>query len=309
MKPLVRAVIDIGSNSIKCVVAQGVGTDIQVIREINQVTRLGEELARTGKIGTKAAERNLEFLEEVNRFCQSLEVTDILCVGAETLRQADDAVLFANQLKCRIGWHLHILSPEEEARLSFEAAAGLMPGAEPFLVLDSGGGSTELGLGRDSRLRSSQSLPLGALTLTRGFIHSDPPAQEELLTVQRRTQTLLEQACPSPEPLRAVACGGGVSAMAAVALVLDPFDAALAQGFWLSREEIRRQIRLYSITTSGERSRIKGLPPGREETILASALILQGIARHFALEGFTVCSRGIRHALLEEKYQARFQTT
>lgn len=307
MNPPVRAVIDIGSNSIKCVVVQGVGPASRIVWETNQVTRLGEELARTGKIGTKAAERNLEFLQEVSSVCQSLDVTEILCVGAETLRQAGDAELFASQLKCRTGWNLHILTPEEEASLSFEAAAELLPGTEPFLVLDSGGGSTEFSFGRDSQLQSSLSLPLGALIHTRGFIPSDPPDQEELLVVERQIQNFLQTAFPHPEPLHAVACGGGVNAMAAVALVLDPFDASLVQGFWLSREEIRRQIRLYRLTTTSERSRIMGLPPGREEIILASALILQGIAKHFALEGVKVCSRGIRHALLGSKYQDRFQ--
>ena len=81
MNPPVRAVIDIGSNSIKCVVVQGVGPASRIVWETNQVTRLGEELARTGKIGTKAAERNLEFLQEVSSVCQSLDVTEILCVG------------------------------------------------------------------------------------------------------------------------------------------------------------------------------------------------------------------------------------
>lgn len=308
MQALIRAVIDLGSNSIKCVVAQGVGSECRIIREFSQVTRLGEELERSGKIGAKSSERNLEFLAGIRSACLELGVREILCVGAETLRRAKDATGFAEQLLHRTGWKLRVLSPDEEAELSFAAAADLAPNAEPFMVLDSGGGSTEFSFGQEQRLLASHSLPLGALTLTRGHVHSDPAAPGELRGLRRHIRNLLTEAFPRPERQFTIACGGGVNSLAAVALVLEPYDASLVQGFWLSQAELKRQIRLYSLAREAERARIKGLPPGREGTVLASALILEGIREHFVLESVSVSSHGIRHALLAEKHLGLFQS-
>lgn len=304
---LVRAVVDIGSNSVKCVVAQGVGPEGQIIRELSQVTRLGEELAATGKIGPGAAERNLAYLSEVRNSCRELGVEQILCVGAETLRRAEDAEHFARQLKCLAGWDLRVLTPEEEARLSFEAASELAPADEACLVLDSGGGSTEFSFRDDHGMRSSHSLPLGALTLTKSFMVNDPSRLEELDRLRNHIQDLLEKAFPFPKRMFTVACGGGSCALAAVALALEPFEAGKVQGFWLSGAELASQIDLYGWTRESERPLIKGLPPGREGIILASALILEGILRHFGLEGAIVSSQGLRHALLAQKHLGWFQ--
>lgn len=304
---LVRAVVDIGSNSVKCVVAQGFGPEGQIIREHSQVTRLGEELAGTGKIGAEAAERNLNYLNKLRNICWELGVGEVLCVGAETLRRAEDAEHFARQLKCLAGWELRVLAPEEEARLSFEAASELAPAEEACLVIDSGGGSTEFGFGSRRQLKASHSLPLGALTLTRSLIQADPPERIELERLREHIQVLLTECFPSPDKVRGIACGGGVSSMAAVALALQTYNADQVQGYFLSGAEIGRQIVRYSSLREAQRARIPGLQPGREGTILASALILEGIARHFQLEGFQVSSRGLRHALLAEKYLGWFQ--
>ncbi len=305
--PPSRAVIDIGSNSVKCVVAKGFGSASQVIRELSRVTRLGEELAGTGKIGAESSERNLGFISEIRETCIELGVSKVLCVGAETLRRAEDAELFASRLEGRTGWRLRILTQQEEARLSFEAASDLAPPDRPCLVIDSGGGSTEFSFGFSDEMESSHSLPLGALTLTRQFISGDPASVSEVKRLREYVRSLLENTFPQPETLPAIACGGGVNALASVALALEPYDAELVQGFWLSRQEIKRQIGLYASTTELERRLIKGLPPGREGIILAGALIMEGIVEHFNLEGFLISSQGIRHALLEEKYRDWFQ--
>lgn len=307
MKTPARAVVDIGSNSVKCLAAQGFGTNQQIIREISQVTRLGEKLEATGKIGAESAERNLAYLAKIRSACMELEVGKILCVGAETLRRAKDTESFAAQLKCRTGWQLRILTPEEEARLSFESASALAPASGPCLVIDSGGGSTEFSFGHDSRPQASLSLPLGALTLSGRFLPGDPPGPSELERLREHIQTLLAEYFPGPDKVIGIACGGGVSSMAAVALALQTFNADQVQGYFLSGAEIGRQIVRYSSLREAQRARIPGLQQGRAGTILASALILEGIARHFQLEGFQVSSRGLRHALLAEKYLGWFQ--
>lgn len=244
---------------------------------------------------------------QIRAICDDLQVSSILCVGAETLRRATDTELFASQLNCRTGWRLRVLSPKEEALLSFEAASSLAPEREPYLVIDSGGGSTEFSFGSAEGIKSSCSLPLGALTLTRKHLQSDPPVALELAKLGEEVNFLLSKAFPQPKTLAAIACGGGVSSMACVAQALEHFDASRIQGFWLSGIEIIRQIELYSQLSESERRRIKGLQPGREGIILAGALILAGIAGHFGLKGFRVSARGIRHALLDEKYQDWFQ--
>ncbi len=293
-----RAVIDLGSNSIKCLVAENVAGENRDLAEFNEVTALGEDLEKSGIIGEKAAERAFTALGKMKEKYEDLGVDKVICVGTEVLRRASNVADFIQKVEQDFGWKTRVLSPADEAELGFQASATLIPNGEQGLVIDSGGGSTEFSFGDAEGLKGWNSLPLGALTLTKTFIGSDPISPDELKNLENYIRNILQDVFETPKKIHSIACGGTATNMASVALSLETFDAKKIHGFHLRNEEISRQINLYSRLKIAQRAQIIGLQQGREEVILAGAVILKQIAIYFELEGFIISTRGIRHALL-----------
>lgn len=293
-----KAVIDIGSGSLKCTVATLTDGKMTVLDDLNLVTKLGAELATSGRIGTESMDRNLAALSQFRDACARHHTEDIICVGAQTLRQAEDAELFRKRVREELGWEVRVLSTDEEALLTFQASAAMAPADRLALVIDSGGGSTEFSFGREGRILTRVSLPLGAVVLSRGFVHSDPVSAVDLAALRRHIQGSLQAAFPKPEPPFAIACGGSVTSMASVSLALPAFDADRIHGLALTAIEIARQVRLYAELDNAGRQRIVGLRTDRADIILAGAVLAQEILAHYGLDEVLVSTYGLRHALL-----------
>lgn len=296
---MLRAVIDLGTNSLKCLIGR-VEDSTSIISDRTYPTRLGAELARTGCIGNLAMERNLQTLRQIGQLCAELQVREIICVGAQTLRQASDAAIFRYKVKQSLAWQIIILTPEEEALLAYRAASSLAPSAEDCLVIDSGGGSTEFTFGRGHAIHSSHSLPLGAVLLTQSCIHSDPVSPEDYHRLIEQIRHELQAAFPSPEPITVIGCGGGITTIAAVSLELSSYSAERVHGSHLQAMELDRQLALYRRMDLAARKLIPGMDPSRADIILASASIIRQIMQHFQAEQIRVSVRGLRHALLED---------
>lgn len=295
---MVKAVIDLGTNSVKCLIASVGKESARILLDLNKTTRLGEEIAATGRIGTRAMERNLLFLREIQRRCQELRVEKVVCVGAETLRRSQDTAVFKNRIYGEFGWELRTLSPRDEARLIFKASARMAPPGVSTLVFDTGGGSTEFSWGRDGAITSSYSLPLGAVILTSKFINSDPVSREDLTALSAYVGDQLTKLIRTETPFT-IGCGGCLTTLAAVALKLGQYDAGRIQGFSLTQQEVARQVDLYRESNDRERKNITGLPADRADIILAGAVIVLEILGYFSLSGIAVSTYGLRHALLE----------
>ena len=295
---MVKAVIDLGTNSFKCVIARVEESGSEVWEDGVYPCRLGAELAATGSIGSTARARALSALEEIKRRCRLRGVQKLLCVGAQTLRQARDAEVFREFVYWHLGWEVQILSGDEEARLTFLAAAGLAPSNGNVLVFDSGGGSTEFTLARGSEIMSTQSLPLGAVSLTRSFIPADPATGVEYSTLNAHIQAQLDQLFQIQPGTALIACGGGVSTMAAVSLGLAEYSAQRVDGTRLDRAELDRQLGLYRKLNLAERKLIPGLDPHRADIILAGTAIVAAVLKRCGAESLLVSTRGLRHALL-----------
>jgi exopolyphosphatase/guanosine-5'-triphosphate,3'-diphosphate pyrophosphatase len=306
---MVKAVIDLGTNSLKCLIAATSGRGYRIIEDISRVCKLGRDLATTGNIGPAAMDDAIAVLREFKTICNGYDATQIVCVGAETLRKAGNSTSFIELVKMDLGLHIQVLSPRQEAFLTFQASAGLIPDGESGLVIDSGGGSTELSFGSDHALTSSLSLPFGALTLTRGFFRNDPPGEGEISALRNHVILTLGQAV-SPKPgITAIACGGSITTMATVSMGLKHYNADLVQGYYLEMDEVSRQVGLFGGMSAIGRSGIRGMQPGREDIILAGALIYEELMRYFGLQGMTVSTYGIRHALMFTEHGDILQTS
>ena len=166
------------------------------------------------------------------------------------------------------------------------------------MVVDIGGGSTEIVLATDGAVGFRTSLPLGSVRLTEAFVHNDPPTAGEQAADRRARSTPPSAMCRSrPRPSTLVGVAGTVTSLAAMALALASYDPARVHGYRLSRADLGREIARLGGATQAERERMIGLDPRRADVILAGALILDRIAAAAGVAEVRVSDRGIRWGL------------
>lgn len=226
------------------------------------------------------------------------------------LRDARNAGDFKTRLARELGLALRVLSGEEEAMYAYLAVQkGLfLEGKKDVLVVDVGGGSTELIWGKREELHRWASLDFGSVRFTERYLPSDPVREEECsrltLTIDQELRRLLADwvADRGFHVFRTmVGIAGTFTTLAAVEKGLSRYSHSDVHGSHLSRTEVERQIRLFKGKTIAERREIPGLEPQRADVILAGALLIQRIMAFFSIEEVTVSDQGIRYGLLHER--------
>ena len=304
------AAIDIGTNTILLLIAE-LETDgsFQVLDDRAEITRLGAGVDRARQIGPEGERRSLEVLKSYLETCRSLGVDEIAAVGTSALRDARNTGVFKTRLKRELGLDLRVLSGEEEASYSYLAVqSGLALGEEEVLVVDVGGGSTELIWGKGGALHRSISLDLGSVRLTERFLLSDPVREEECArlttAIDRELQPLLVDWGVGGGFHAIVGIAGTFTTLAAIAKGLRRYSHSEVHGSCLSRAEVARQVRLFKGKTLAERKEIPGLEAKRADVILAGALLIERVMALFRVDQVTVSDQGIRYGLLHERLSA-----
>lgn len=302
----VRSVIDIGSNSIKLRVARCPAGRIEVLLDTTEVVRLGRRTA-DGRLRREAIRNGARVVEEMVRRSREMGAEPCL-VGTMALRVAENAQDFLREILGRTGLEVRILSGEEEARLAWRGALDGSDGGS-FAVFDTGGGSTEFVFGASpGGATRSESVAVGAVSLTERFFAADPPAPESLDLALRYVRDLLlcskiEWADPSRPP-SVIGLGGGVVAMASVKLGLPGFAPLRLNGMELTRGDVEGQMRRYAAATLEARRRIRGLPASRADLVLASSCIVLCALEALGAGSFTVSINGLRHGLLVQMFES-----
>ena len=302
----VRSVVDIGSNSIKLRVARCPAGRIEVLLDTTEVVRLGRRTA-DGRLRREAIRNGARVVEEMVRRSREMGAEPCL-VGTMALRVAGNAQDFLREILGRTGLEVRILSGEEEARLAWRGALDGSDGGS-FAVFDTGGGSTEFVFGASpGGATRSESVAVGAVSLTERFFAADPPAPESLDLALRYVRDLLlcskiEWADPSRPP-SVIGLGGGVVAMASVKLGLPGFAPLRLNGMELTRGDVEGQMRRYAAATLEERRRIRGLPASRADLVLASSCIVLCALEALGAGSFTVSINGLRHGLLVQMFES-----
>ena len=302
----VRSVVDIGSNSIKLRVARCPAGRIEVLLDTTEVVRLGRRTA-DGRLRREAIRNGARVVEEMVRRSREMGAEPCL-VGTMALRVAENAQDFLREILGRTGLEVRILSGEEEARLAWRGALDGSDGGS-FAVFDTGGGSTEFVFGASpGGATRSESVAVGAVSLTERFFAADPPAPESLDLALRYVRDLLlcskiEWADPSRPP-SVIGLGGGVVAMASVKLGLPGFAPLRLNGMELTRGDVEGQMRRYAAATLEARRRIRGLPASRADLVLASSCIVLCALEALGAGSFTVSINGLRHGLLVQMFES-----
>ncbi len=312
--------IDIGTNAIRLLIADIGASSYRELASARIITRLGQDLDRTGLLSPEAQERSLSALLEFARTASSFPGALISAVGTSAVRNAKNRDEFAQTLRQRTGLELRVISGDEEARLTLLGVRRALSRAgreqaDPLgsaLVLDIGGGSTELISTRGGAAAHAQSLPLGAVYLTERHIRTDPPSFSGLDEVRAAVRQELDawelafvrsEGIP-PKDLAALAgTAGTITTLAAMDLELRCYDPGRINGHVLARASLDRLVRYLSAATLEQRRRLPGLEPGREDIILAGAVICQEIMERCAKRDLLVSDWGLREGIVLDLYE------
>jgi len=294
------ATIDIGTNTTLLLVA-GTDPSVAVLEERAEITRLGRGIGREGALDPEAIARTLAVLREYAATARR-HGARIAAVGTEALRRAPNATAFLGPAAEILGTEVEVIDGEREAALTFRAVVESFPDAHrgQLVVVDIGGGSTEIVLATDGRVEFRTSVPLGSVRLTEAFVRHDPPARADQDAIAAAVDDAVRAVPFSSRPATLVGVAGTVTSLAAMALELATYDPARVHGHRLSRGDLGRQLARLAAATQAERERIVGLDPRRADVIFAGAVILERIAAAAGAAEVLVSDRGIRWGLLYE---------
>jgi len=299
-----KAIIDIGSNSIKFFVGElAADRTITTVLDTNDIARLGEGLEQTGALRPEAMDRNARAVAGFAAQAVGLGADTVVSVGTMALRRASNSGEFLQKVRDLCGLEVRILSGEEEARLSYLAVLSALPVADgEIVVFDTGGGSTEFVFGHGARMDRRFSVDLGSVRISEQYLTGDPPLS--VTEAERQIDRELAQAGVEGRPSQLIGMGGTVTSMGAVKHRMETYDPQVIQGSILTRADIAEQIERYRTSTVEERRAVIGLQPKRAEVILAGACILDVILQRLGAEYLTISDRGLRHGLAYDLFQS-----
>jgi exopolyphosphatase/guanosine-5'-triphosphate,3'-diphosphate pyrophosphatase len=283
------AVVDIGTNSTRLLIADV--EDGRVTDELERrstITRLGAGVDREGRLNSEAMERVYGTLDDYRKLIDEHGAERSLAVLTSAVRDAANGPEFAQTVQERYRLEPHILTGDEEARLTFLGATSERDPDDqtPTLVFDIGGGSTELVVGTGIEMSFHVSTQTGVVRLTERHIHTDPPTDEEIEALADDTREILS--ARTPAELRqavdwAIGVAGTATSLGAIAQRLEPYDPKRVHGYVISRQECERILGRLASVPLGERRQVPGLHPDRAPTIVAGVIILLEILKLFGL--------------------------
>ncbi len=297
------ASIDIGSNSsLLLVVERQSDGRLTVVLDTKASTRLSTGVDKTGIIDPEALARQIAVLDQFDTIIKQEKVDRVYACGTQVFRAANNGPALAAMIAKQYGWQMEIISGTREAELSYRAAAtGLEKIAERRIVVDVGGGSSEVIFGKGDTIERSRSFPVGAVNLTESC------GLDILLneTKRQRVAERLAQAFDGLERMgrpafdaKLLAVGGTAATLGAVSLGLKEFIADKVHGTVLTRGWIDGQITEYGAISSRGRAQDMPFDPDRAEIIVGGAMILSYLLCQFSIERLIVSNRGLRWGLL-----------
>ncbi len=293
------AIVDIGTNSTRLLIAEV--RDGRVVAELERetrVTRLGAGVDAAGELRADAIERVLAVLAEYRPRIDAQHAV-AYAVLTSAVRDSANGATFAASIAARYGLATRVLSGDQEARLTYiGATSDGSPGeaAGRTLVIDIGGGSTELIIGAGAEIAFHVSTQAGVVRQSERHIAHDPPIAEELDAVARDVRAVFEAAVPVGERrdvTRAVAVAGTPTSLAAIAQSLDPYDPARTHGYVLSASRRNAILAELRVLTLEQRQAVKGLHPARAGVILPGIVILAEVMDIFGLDRVEVSENDI----------------
>jgi exopolyphosphatase/guanosine-5'-triphosphate,3'-diphosphate pyrophosphatase len=307
-EPILTA-IDVGTNSIHMVVVRvqpSLPAFSIIAREKNTV-RLGERCKQTGHLTEEAMKRAIAALRRCQEISKSLNAEQIIAVATSAVREAPNGQEFLRRVELELGLWINLISGVEEARrIYLGVLSGIEFHSQPHIVIDIGGGSTELILGDGHDPRSLSSTKIGAVRLTNEYVSTDPISSIEFQTLQAYIRGMLERPVeelrghlrPGETP-RMIGTSGTIETLATLlarehlGTVPDPL-----QGYSFSLRELRELVNRFRRLNGSERAQLPGMNDRRSEIILAGAMILQEAMTLLGRDTIAICERSLREGII-----------
>ncbi|HKE76731.1 MAG TPA: Ppx/GppA phosphatase family protein [Acidimicrobiales bacterium] len=292
--------IDIGTNSTRVLAARPAGDGtLETLERVNTITRLGQDVGRTGRLADEAIERTLACLRGYREVLDRHGVERVRVAATSASRDAGNREEFFAAVESVVGVRPELLSGDEEGRLSFLGATGdLDHGLGPFLIVDIGGGSTEFIVGTD-RVEGVMSVDVGCVRLAEKFIEHDPPLPEELTACISLADAYLDDVLrevPAAADARAlVGLAGTITNVAAVEI--GRYDRDLVHHFRLTREAAEDVFRTLATESHAQRIHNPGLEEARADVIVGGLCVLVAIFRRLGFAEMTVSETDILDGL------------
>jgi exopolyphosphatase/guanosine-5'-triphosphate,3'-diphosphate pyrophosphatase len=289
------AAIDCGTNSVRLLVSDA-GTDVH--RE-TRIVRLGQDVDRTGLFAPEAIERTRAALVDYAAIIDRLDVQRTRMVATSATRDARNRSDFIEMVNATLGIDPEVVTGEEEAALSFAGSVGTLPGLTgPLLLVDLGGGSTELVVGTPDGpggLRA-RSMDVGSVRMTERHLHDDPPTVAQIEAVVTDVTAALNRArrdVPLHETHTIVGVAGTITTLAAIVLGLERYDSAAIHGARLTADQIAEVTARLTQMSHAERAALTVIHRGRVDVITAGALVLRTIVQQTTTDTVIACEHDI----------------
>jgi exopolyphosphatase/guanosine-5'-triphosphate,3'-diphosphate pyrophosphatase len=308
MRNLRRAVIDVGTNSVKLLVADVCGNQVAPVHEESRQTRLGKGFYETHRLQPEPIARTAEAVWEFAATARERSAVAIRVIATSAARDAVNPRDLTDAIERATGLKTEIISGAREADWAFQGVATNAELAQhPLLILDVGGGSTEFILGHGAKKSFARSFPLGTVRLMEKFPHGDPPTDAEFKACRDWVENLFQaEVRPLLEPallqekkageVKLVGTGGTTSILARVEKKMDRFDRDKIEQTVLSFEQVVAHRKNLWRLPLAERKEFPGLPKTRADVILTGVLIYEAVMAEFGFKQLSISTRGLRFA-------------
>ena len=302
-----NAAIDIGTNTVLLLIAKVENDHITVVEEQQRLPRLGKGVDEDRVLHYESMQRVFQVLKEYETIISTYpDVNEVIVTATSAVRDAQNKKDFLDQVKKDIGFDVRLLSGLEEAQWTYTGALSVLEDEETkdFIVLDIGGGSTEVAHGTRDSVKNFYSFDMGCVRFRERFLTHNPPYQEEIFQCREEVEYLFNsKKFRIPKKVKCVGVAGTATSLAAIDLQLDEFENDRLNGHVIKKDKLSKSIEIFSLHTYDQLLELSPeLLAGREDIFLAGLLILEGFMKYYNLDEMVVSTGGIRHgAILQSK--------
>jgi exopolyphosphatase/guanosine-5'-triphosphate,3'-diphosphate pyrophosphatase len=290
-------VVDLGTNSTRLLVADVEDGRVREVERRLEITRLGEDVDSRRKLLPTAIARVRNVLADYRRAAEGHGAERTLTLATSAVRDADNGEAFLGEIEWSYGFATRLLSGEEEALMIFRGVSAGRAVADGTLVVDVGGGSTELILGGPGGIAWRASLDIGCVRLTERFLPGDPPAPEEVAACRAVVRALLAERVPeSVRPSAAIGVAGTVTTLATLELGLTEEDPERLHGHRVPAAWLEEELARLAAATVEELRARPGIHPDRAPVMVAGAVVVAEVLAYFGLDELEVSEQDLLHA-------------
>lgn len=301
---MIKAAIDIGTNSTRLYIGR-VGKTIERIEKRTTITRLGKDVDSERKLSLQAIEKTVCVLMDYERKAQSYGASEIIAIATSAVRDAENRDEFIGMIKDKTGIDVKVISGDEEARLDFAGASQIIGGTG--IVIDIGGGSTEIILGNKGKIQFADSIDIGSVRITEKFMNTDNITDDQICLAAQYIKNAIAGAVEKIKgsgyahsadcrnvggscggSFEIAGIGGTITSLAAVNQGLKVYDIDKVHGYKIYRDNVCSMFDMFARCGIDERKKIRGLQMQRADIIPAGTLILRTIMEELDSEYITV---------------------